>query len=64
MATLHGRLLLTAPNSVPTATTALFPGPADQVKYDTYTATVFGGTQAVSQGVEDRLAQVLEATER
>jgi hypothetical protein len=64
IATLHGRLFLTAPDSVPTATTALFPGPADQVKYNTYTGTVFGGTQAVSQGVEDQLARVLEARER
>ncbi|ACU69454.1 putative cell wall binding repeat 2-containing protein [Catenulispora acidiphila DSM 44928] len=64
LATLHGRLFLTAPNYVPTATTAIFPGPPDQVKGTTYTGTVFGGTQAVSQGVEDRLAQVLEAKEQ
>jgi hypothetical protein len=57
LATVHGRLFLTEPTSVPAADTD-----ADAfLGAETHTAFVFGGPVAVSQGVEDRLAAMLHA---
>lgn len=63
IATLHGRLLLTAPGYVPDVVTAYFSAPQPNVM-QTHIAEVFGGTQAVSQPVEDQLAARLAAKEQ
>jgi putative cell wall-binding protein len=57
MATIHGRLFLTAPTSVPDTGNMV-----DELSMaETHTAFVFGGPVAVSQNVENQLSALLQA---
>ncbi|GAA2016490.1 hypothetical protein GCM10009839_10110 [Catenulispora yoronensis] len=58
MATIHGRLFLTEPTSVPAADTDVV---NNLFGAKTHTAFIFGGTAAVSQHVENQLSALLQA---